>query len=122
MLNTYFGRLFAGAMSLNKKNILNLVGKSFSEKFIDLGCADGQWTLEVAKSAQATSVSGVELIEEQASEARRKNIDVKLTDLNARLPFQDQQFDLVHANQVIEHVANVDNFAAEVYRILKPGG
>lgn len=29
---------------------------------------------------------------------------------------------MVHANQVIEHVADVDHFAQEVYRILKPGG
>jgi 2-polyprenyl-3-methyl-5-hydroxy-6-metoxy-1,4-benzoquinol methylase len=38
----------------------------------------------------------------------------------AMLP--DAHFDLIHANQVIEHVPNVDLFVSEIYRLLRPGG
>jgi len=30
--------------------------------------------------------------------------------------------DLVSANQIIEHLVNVDRFASEIYRVLKPNG
>lgn len=31
-------------------------------------------------------------------------------------------FDVIHSNQVIEHLYNSDNFLSEIYRILKPDG
>lgn len=37
-------------------------------------------------------------------------------------PFEDQQFDTVVCNQVLEHVFVPDQFLGEVHRILVPGG
>lgn len=37
-------------------------------------------------------------------------------------PFADDSFDLIMADWVLEHVANPAEFAAEVRRVLKPGG
>jgi len=42
--------------------------------------------------------------------------------LGEPLPFPDASFDLVLADWVLEHVDNPDQFAAEVRRVLKPGG
>jgi SAM-dependent methyltransferase len=39
-----------------------------------------------------------------------------------RLPFADRTFDLVHTNQLIEHVRDTDGFVSEIRRVLKPGG
>ena len=39
-----------------------------------------------------------------------------------RMPFADGTFDLIFADWVLEHVATPDQFAAEVLRILTPGG
>jgi len=38
------------------------------------------------------------------------------------LPFADDSFDLIVADWVLEHVADPERFAAEVRRVLKPGG
>ena len=38
------------------------------------------------------------------------------------IPFEDASFDCVVSNQVIEHVADLDAFIAEIIRVLKPGG
>lgn len=53
---------------------------------------------------------------------RARGIEVHECDLKVILPFADQTFDLVHANQVIEHVPDVDLFISEIFRVLKPGG
>jgi len=38
------------------------------------------------------------------------------------LPFDDDTFDVVFTRYVLEHVAEPEEFLAEVYRVLKPGG
>jgi len=51
-----------------------------------------------------------------------KGIIVEKCDLNNKLPFPDNFFDVVFSNQVIEHLINIDCFIEEVYRILKSDG
>lgn len=43
-------------------------------------------------------------------------------DLTRPLPFGSGVFDIVTSNQVIEHLYDTDNFVAEVFRVLRPGG
>ncbi|MFC1636038.1 methyltransferase domain-containing protein [Planctomycetota bacterium] len=40
----------------------------------------------------------------------------------SNLPFDDGIFDIVFTRYVLEHVAKPEEFLAEVYRVLKPGG
>jgi SAM-dependent methyltransferase len=51
-----------------------------------------------------------------------KGIAVKSFDLNGKFDFENESVDVIHANQVIEHLHNSDNFVGEIYRILKKGG
>jgi SAM-dependent methyltransferase len=48
-------------------------------------------------------------------------VDV-VADLNKGLPFDDESFDVVMANQVLEHVQNLVELIYEIRRVLKPGG
>jgi SAM-dependent methyltransferase len=41
---------------------------------------------------------------------------------DGRIPFPDHHFDLVVNNQVMEHVADLDQVLTEIHRVLKPGG
>jgi ubiquinone/menaquinone biosynthesis C-methylase UbiE len=45
-----------------------------------------------------------------------------VANLDEGWPFEDESFDLVHANQVIEHVGRLDHFVEETRRVLRPGG
>ena len=117
-----FKRMFEKADKLNKKNILSMLEKNSKNKLLDLGCDDGKWTLNLAKSVGTKRVYGIELIENQLKKARKKGLTVKKADLNGKFPFVNNSFDVIHANQVIEHISNIDNFMSETYRVLKPGG
>jgi len=61
-----------------------------------------------------------------------KNLEYTTTDLNSpladvkadicNLPFDDQSFDVIFCNHVLEHIPNDTKAMQELYRILKPGG
>lgn len=60
------------------------------------------------------------------------NIDYTTTDIESpladvqadicELPFEDNQYDLILCNHVLEHITNDTKAMQELYRVLKPGG
>jgi SAM-dependent methyltransferase len=115
-------RLYGRADALNRRNIQELVTDRPYATICDLGCDEGEWTGELARFSQAHQVYGVEVVFERARRARLRGIQVTVSDLSVGFPFRDESFDLVHANQVIEHVSDVDGFLAETNRVLRLGG
>jgi SAM-dependent methyltransferase len=118
----FLERIYAAADELNRRNILELVGSVGHGNLCDLGCDDGDWTSVVAARSGCQRVYGIEVVPGRADEARARNIDVSVSDLDQRFPFDDGTMDIVHANQVIEHVTDVDHFMSETRRILRVGG
>jgi SAM-dependent methyltransferase len=121
-LKAALGKLFDSASSLNKRNIEELIQDRPYPIMCDLGCDDGDWTSEVARAAQSSALFGIEIVPVRARMAASRGIGVTVADLNRALPFADGCFDLVHANQVIEHLSDIDNFLAEIRRVLRIGG
>ncbi|MBX3022817.1 MAG: class I SAM-dependent methyltransferase [Bdellovibrionales bacterium] len=122
ILHGYLTGLFLKAHSLNAQNILSSVPHAPNGRLLDLGCDDGEWTLRLAAKAGVANTFGIEIVDQRMERARSKGIQVVKADLNGALPFDSDFFDIVHANQVIEHLHDVDTFMAEIHRILKPGG
>ena len=114
--------MFSRAMDLNRRNIMDLLPRQPNARLLDLGCDDGAFTMQLAARLDTRNVWGVEIVPERALQARARGVAVALADLDVAVPFADGSFDVVHANQVIEHVSSVDRFAREVHRILAPGG
>lgn len=106
----------------NSKNILAVYEKNKDAKFVDLGCDNGKWTMKMADRIGTKDVHGTEILERTAKLAKKSGVNVSIGDLNKRLPYKDGMFDVVHANQVIEHLNDTDMFMDEIYRILKPRG
>jgi SAM-dependent methyltransferase len=112
----------SAAYNNNLQNILKLLEKNQDAFFCDLGCDNGEWTLELAKTINTTKIYGLEIINDRVKMAKRNGINVKSSDLNSKLPYDNNFFDVLHANQVIEHLFNTDNFVSEIHRVLKING
>jgi SAM-dependent methyltransferase len=115
-------RVFKETEEVNRRAILAVAEPRPGAVLADLGCGGGEFTTRVAERVQAGRVLGVELIDPLAAEAERRGIDVVRADLGGRLPFDDASIDVVHSNQVIEHLPGTDHFMREIRRVLRPGG
>jgi len=90
-------------------------------KALDLGCGDGYWSEKLkAKGYEVVSVD---------QEREYPNVDsdhsynpMVPADINKKLPFPDNSFDLVWCSEVIEHLKEHRLAIAEIRRVLKPGG
>jgi SAM-dependent methyltransferase len=113
---------YNSAVKLNEENILFVLEEDKDARLLDLGCDTGEWTLKIAKKVGSNDVYGVEIVDKRIRQAKTKGIKVVKADLNGKLPFKNAFFDIVHANQIIEHLHETDNFISEIYRVLKPKG
>ena len=106
----------------NKERILELASPVRGARLLDLGCNDGAFTVELAERIGAADLHGVELVDELATRASERGVEVIGHDLNEPLPYPESSFDVVHSNQVIEHVVKTDVFVREIARVLRPSG
>jgi methionine biosynthesis protein MetW len=102
--------------------VLSVIERNPDSVLLDCGCNNGELALKVAKKIGTKNVYGVDIQEKNAVEARARGIKVSLHDLNEKLPFSDEMFDVVNASHIIEHLSNTDIFVRELYRVLKSGG
>jgi 2-polyprenyl-3-methyl-5-hydroxy-6-metoxy-1,4-benzoquinol methylase len=90
--------------------------------FLDAGCGDGRYLAALAADLPSR-VAGVDIAERilETARARAPHADLRQANLES-LPFGDGEFDVVLSSQVIEHVVDERRAAAELARVLRPGG
>jgi SAM-dependent methyltransferase len=95
---------------------------------LDVGCGPGTITVDLAARVTPGSVTAVEvsadvlaLARAEAAARHRSDIEFAVGDVHA-LRFPDDTFDVVHAHQVLQHVADPVQALREMRRVCKPGG
>ena len=94
-------------------------------KVLDVGCGGG-YACEYLARRQAV-VFGTDILEESLQEARSHaaqenlKIDYRLCTPD-RLPFNNQEMDVVTCFDVLEHIPDKERTLSEIHRVLKPGG
>lgn len=92
---------------------------------LDIGSGPGTITVDLAtRVARVTAVENTEsAMDLTRAEARRAGVEVScvVSDVHA-LDLPDDSFDVVHAHQVLQHVADPVTALREMRRVCRPGG
>lgn len=90
-------------------------------KVLDIGCAKGAHGKYLIKEKNCT-VYGIDIFDEVVEVAKSGGVKAIKHDLNNPLPYNDEEFDIVLAGDVFEHIYNVEQLAGECLRVLKTNG
>ena len=107
--------------------IYNLVCETVaSGKILDIGCGTGLCAIQIAKDDRY-EVAGIdnsaEMIKMCEKNAKKEGVTVDFRVATAsRLPFEDQEFDMIFSNGSLHHWEKPVEVFNEMYRVLKPGG
>jgi SAM-dependent methyltransferase len=97
------------------------------ERLLDVGCANGSYTMRLAERFDRVDAVDVEpeRLEEFRETIAGTPLEAKITVQHMSadaLEFADDTFDVVTTIEVLEHVNDLDRAIAEIHRVLKPGG
>jgi methionine biosynthesis protein MetW len=96
-------------------------GVGAGTRVLDVGCGSGNsYAREIARRAR--SWTGVDVSANAVEAARASGLDARVIEDAAELPFDDDSFDLVLCIEVLEHLFAPHRAAAEIHRVLRPGG
>lgn len=121
-MSRWLERVFRETEEENRRVILEMLERRPGSTLVDLGCGNGEVTMRVAERVGAARVRGVEFYGPWVDEARARGVEVEVADMAHGLPFEDSSIEVIHSNQVIEHLAKTDLFLREIQRVLKPDG
>ena len=99
------------------------------ERVLDLGSGAGTDSLVAAQMVgEAGRVTGIDMTNEMLAKARAAATEMGATNIEffegeaEHLPFEDETFDVVISNGVIDLIPDKDAVFAEIHRVLVPGG
>jgi phosphoethanolamine N-methyltransferase len=104
---------------------LDLTGK----RVLDIGCGSGAIAVLMVRDLGAAEVVGID-VEDQVCAAAQRRVDgaglgecITIRQVTpGPLDFPDHSFDVVYSKDSIIHIPDKEALAADVFRVLKPGG
>jgi 2-polyprenyl-3-methyl-5-hydroxy-6-metoxy-1,4-benzoquinol methylase len=104
----------------SKQYTIDCVPDGVKLDIIDVGCGSGANSVELA--AKGHRLHGVDLSEAAIERYRAHGFEGRACDIETGLDYPDATFDLAFCSEVIEHMTSPELLAAEIYRVVKPGG
>ncbi|KAJ7062506.1 S-adenosyl-L-methionine-dependent methyltransferase [Mycena amicta] len=91
-------------------------------RVLELGSGSGAWAHDIAVRFPEAEVVAVDEAEPQGTRIFPPNVTFQKIDLTKEWPFEDGQYDVVHARFLLIHVPHGAEIARRVARLVKPGG
>jgi len=102
--------------SMKIMSVLSEFKNLSQSKVLDVGCGKGMIASNIGNFSK--EITGVDVEDRRVVKEGYKFQLVK----DEKLPFNDNFFDIVISNQVIEHVNNQNDHIKEIYRVLRKEG
>lgn len=113
------------------RHVLDTAGLPRGPKVLEVGCGLGMGCVVTLQEYGSATVTGMDIHPEQLRRARSAHADL-LREEPARLrfvqgaaesmPVEDAEFDAVISVEAAQHFPDLGAFAAETWRVLRPGG
>ena len=106
-----------------RPEMLRLAGEVTGKRVLDAGCGHGP--LMVALRDRGALVAGFDLspaMIDIAADRLGTDPDIRVADLSAPLPYDDDEFDVATCSLALHYVQDWAPALAELRRVLKPGG
>ena len=100
--------------SENRKAILELLETDRRGRVLHLSCGDSSATLQSGNKVVTTELFQIDMVDEPIQRCAAKGIEACYGDLNAPLPLDNESFEVVCANQVLEHLHHTDLFIGNI--------
>jgi SAM-dependent methyltransferase len=92
---------------------------------LDVGCGPGNITVDLAQRVAPGRVAAIDasagIVNDAASQYPASGVEWRVGDVYS-LPYEDDTFDVAHAHQVLQHLADPVAALEEMKRVTRPGG
>jgi len=117
----YLKRENSRAFKVEIKEIISLLNPKKSDRILEIGCGSGVLLKELEK--YKCSIIGID-VSKEAIEMAKKNTSISKLILSStdKLDFDNNSFDKIICQHIVEHLNNFDIVLEELKRILKNNG
>src|SRR3989304_9464802 len=122
IIRAYLFHLWRDAALSNNQILISLIDPKPSARILDIGSDSGELITQRVQNVKKPEIYGIDLRKEAVNKSQKISIRALVGNVENGLPFKSNFFDIVSANQIIEHLINLDFFLEEIYRVLKPQG
>jgi ubiquinone/menaquinone biosynthesis C-methylase UbiE len=98
-----------------------LAGESKQARILDVGCCAGS-LLKNLGSSGFSNIYGLDINPQAVAVCKKKNLRNVFVMDGSDMSFHDEEFDVVIASDVLEHIKNENVALSEWNRVLRPGG
>ncbi len=103
----------------NSKTFRNIVSTFSLDKksVLDIGCSYGEFLAHFGEGSRGFTVS-----RDEEREGQKRGLDVRFQNIEEYQGETDKTFDVIFANNILEHMQSPHNFLLKIKKFLRPGG
>ncbi|MBU1017219.1 class I SAM-dependent methyltransferase [Patescibacteria group bacterium] len=102
-------------------NLIKKMGVANNAKILEIGCSSGP-LINLLKHNGFTNNYGIDISVDAINLCKKRDLNnVAIMD-GAKTQFEDREFDIIIASDVLEHIKDDQSALLEWYRLLKPNG